>query len=780
MSKKKNRVSERRSEDLMSELLTLQSWDLRRPPAGDLLRQQEYKNHSHLYNLLKGSSKSGPGDALPEAILVNRINITPFAIIETKAKKSDLVRAVKEVTNDYGMPFIKAGYSPLAIGLAGTKEDEWDIRVSKWDGTKWVFVTYEGRPINWIPNKSDIESLTSTTGIIELRPTVPAPEVLAECADEINRLLRESGIKDEFRPGVVGAIMLSLWSSKGRIRKDADHILVDINDECGRAFVKAKKQELAESLHVDEANSKLAVKARRIVDILERLNVTILTAEHDYLGQLYETFFRYTGGNTIGQYFTPRHITSMMADLCEVTQRDTVLDPACGTGGFLISAMKRIMESGNISRSQMVQIVRKKLVGFEDEPVTAALCVANMILRGDGSTGVKKGDCFTSSEYPVESADVVLMNPPFPHRSTDRPSEDFIDRALTGLKRRGRLAVIAPMKLLVKRENNDWRTDILKENTLQGVITLPTELFQPYASSTTVILIIEKGIPQDFEKPVFFAQIENDGFRLRKGVRLPRDGSQVPEILTAFKKRETILGVCCFSVINSESEWRPGGYIPSRPFSPEEIIEEASALIRSKAAITVKYAPMFKKLYAAIKSGELITRDFHEYIGIRSFPKSHDEVIGKYFEIFYGQKELETKDKLGSGLTPVISSSGEENGLHGFYDFDWLIKPPIVTVPRTGSMGFANVQEWPCGASSDNLLLIPRKDVPLEYLYIAAAVIRKEKWRFNYGAKITPQRIASFQMPHLTEILKAISRELGNQRNIEEQALQYANVKRRN
>ena len=103
--------------------------------------------------------------------------------------------------------------------------------------------------------------------------------------------------------------------------------------------VETRDKDPRKSLHVDEANEKLAVKARRIISILERLNVSVLTAEHDYLGQLYETFFRYAGGNTIGQYFTPRHVASLCADMLEVCRDDIVLDPTCGTGGFLIEAL---------------------------------------------------------------------------------------------------------------------------------------------------------------------------------------------------------------------------------------------------------------------------------------------------------------------------------------------------------------------------------------------------------------------------------------------------------
>ena len=225
------------------------------------------------------------------------------------------------------------------------------LEVLKWTGKSWRTITYDGNSINWIPNPSDLERIAARPSGTELRPTVPPIEVLAKLGDEINRLLRESGIKDEFRPAVIGAVMLALWSSKGQIRKDPEFILHDINEACGSAFWKAKKPDLARSLSVDEANGELANKARRIVSILERLNVTVLTAEHDYLGQLYETFFRYTGGNTIGQYFTPRHITSMMADLCQVGKKDVVIDPACGTGGFLIAAMTRILDQNKMSAS---------------------------------------------------------------------------------------------------------------------------------------------------------------------------------------------------------------------------------------------------------------------------------------------------------------------------------------------------------------------------------------------------------------------------------------------
>ena len=406
-------------------------------------------------------------------------------------------------------------------------------------------------------------------------PLYPPLEVLAAYADEINRLLREARINDPSRPAVVAAIMLALWKSRGEIRRDERFILGDVNESCRDAFIGAGKADLAKSLRVDEANVKLRSKARRIAQILERLNVTVLTAEHDYLGQLYETFFRYTGGNTIGQYFTPRHITRMMADVCEVTKADIVLDPACGTGGFLVACMDRILTEHHLSRAQMVEIVQHQLIGFEDEPVTAALCVANMILRGDGSTRVYHGDAFTSDSYPEGQATVVLMNPPFPHKKTDTTVEVFIGRALEGLADRGKLATIMPMSLLVKKDKGAWREKILQHNTLLAVCQLPDELFQPFASVTTVFALIEKGVPHSPLRKTEFVRLRHDGLVLRKGTRIerPTEPSQIPDAIDAILNRGNVPGFCSTESVKNRDEWASGAYIESALPEVEELKE---------------------------------------------------------------------------------------------------------------------------------------------------------------------------------------------------------------
>ena len=113
------RIAEVRAEDLLVELLRSQGWDTRRPPNGEMLRQQEYKDHVHLAPILRGISKSGKGDGRPEAFLVDRVTRQPLAVVEVKSDKRELEQAIKQVTTVYGRACIDAGYSPLAIALAG-------------------------------------------------------------------------------------------------------------------------------------------------------------------------------------------------------------------------------------------------------------------------------------------------------------------------------------------------------------------------------------------------------------------------------------------------------------------------------------------------------------------------------------------------------------------------------------------------------------------------------------------------------------------------------------
>ena len=190
----------------------------------------------------------------------------------------------------------------------------------------------------------------------------------------------------------------------------------------------------------------------------------------------------------------------------------------------------------------MVRVIQERILGFESEPVTAALCAANMILRGDGSTRIRQADSLTLPDFPAEVATVVLMNPPFPHKKTDTPVEDFVERGLEGLRVGGKLAAIVPASLLSRGgDKGKWRKRILESHSLLAVCQLPDELFQPFASVTTSMILLEKGRARRPERRAAFVRLQHDGLVLRKSVRVRRDSEpdQIPAATTQSRTRST-------------------------------------------------------------------------------------------------------------------------------------------------------------------------------------------------------------------------------------------------
>ncbi|MCY4302146.1 MAG: N-6 DNA methylase [Aestuariivita sp.] len=754
------RRSERRSERLLDDLLTSQGWDDRKPPRGDVYLQREYRADEQLAEALSHASKTGSGIGIPEAMLMDDESGEPLAVIKAKADAEDIDIALAEAEG-YGQELIASGFLPLAIGLAGTDGTEFRLRVSKWDEGRWLPVTYDDHPINWIPSKDDCRRLVTRGSPSEIRPSIPPIEVLAQKADEINRLLREADIKDEFRPAHVAAVMLSLWQTRGNIRRDSRNILQDVNTGCRDAYMAAGKANLASSIRLDRANKKLAERVPRIATILERLNVTVLTAEHDYLGQLYETFFRYTGGNTIGQYFTPRHIARMMVDLCGADSKDSVIDIACGTGGFFVAYMDRLVKVEHLSRTEMVKVIQKRIVGFESEPVTAALCAANMILRGDGSNRIRQADSLTVPNFPVAAATVALMNPPFPHQRTDTPVEDFVERGLDALQVGGKLAVIVPTSLLVKGgDKGNWRKRILKSHSLLAVCQLPDELFQPFASVTTSFVLLEKGRKHRPKRRTSFVRLQHDGLVLKKGVRVQRDSepNQITEAVDAIENKLNAPGFCASASVSENAEWSVGAYIASTLPSNEELCSAVDIQLRRMASFYTRYAPNIVSQRRLVDDGEIKLQAYRNIVSRRKLEnatsrKGDPDTVGGRFDILYGLGEIESRENVPPGNTLVISPTEQYNGCDGWYDFHTVLRPPFITVARTGSIGEAFVQVEPCAPNSDCLVLLPRRKkwATVPELILTAATMRSERWRYNYGRKITPDRIASVSVAHCDE-----------------------------
>lgn len=735
-------LSEQRARTVTRELLSFRGWDLRPVSSGgQLLEETEYRAYPTLAHIFQGKSKTGPGIGKPDFLLVDSaVGLRPLVVIDTKPRTTDLQKSIQD-TQHYGDALWQVGSDTLSVAIAGAEREICEVRVRRKINADWQDLTLHKRAIDWIPSPIQTTKILSLKGKTEVAPERPPDHVLAEQATRLNEILRECKIKDEFRPIYAATFMLALWF--GDVSVDASVVLDQINGNAAKALKSAQKAELAQSLRVDSENATLAERAWEIVDILKKLNIRSFLQEHDYLGQLYETFFRYTGGNTIGQYFTPRHIIDMMCDLTGVTPKDVIFDPACGTGGFLVGALRKMIRQESLSYEDAIEKVRKNIYGIESEPTTAALCVTNMILRGDGKSGIIRADCFKKTDHPPVSADVALLNPPFPHKKTDTPPQKFIDRALLSVRNKGVVASVVPYSFLVNTD--EWHRNILKGNRLLFVATLPPDLFNPYASFNTAIVILQKGVPHVSNR-VFFARLWNDGYKLKKNNRIPTAGSQIDAILEAYDKKTEIAELTAFRNVSADSaEWSPEAFIESAPHTDEQFIAGLEDAVRSHAAFYVAYGHrLLHPSQAAGTSGAPTAFSNKSALSLKG-SKLGPFNLPDYFDIALGGKD-EIED-LGDaeGDTPIVSTSEFNNGVTAWKQANRTYRPPVITVATDGSTGSSFVQEFPFYAFYKVAILRPKakENIPIDALYYVAYLLRREKWRYVYARKFGKGRLTT-------------------------------------
>lgn len=246
-----------------------------------------------------------------------------------------------------------------------------------------------------------------------------------------------------------------------------------------------------------------------VTEISECLNSDYWNGE-DVMGIFFNEFNRYKKKSESGQVFTPEHITSFMYRIIDVHQDDKVLDAACGSGGFLVKAMsKMIKEAGGVQTEKAKRIKTAQLFGIEFDREIYALACANMLIHKDGKTNLEQLDSRTlkASEW-IRSKGItkVLMNPPFERKYG---CLKIVENVLDSVPAHTMCAFILPDKKLEK-DNSD---SILKHHQLQKIIKLPEKVFSE--GVTASVFVFESGIPQN-DKEIFACYIEDDGLETVK------------------------------------------------------------------------------------------------------------------------------------------------------------------------------------------------------------------------------------------------------------------------
>ena len=251
------------------------------------------------------------------------------------------------------------------------------------------------------------------------------------------------------------------------------------------------------------------------------------------LGDAFEYLLSVLGSQgDAGQFRTPRHIIDFMVEALAPQKGETILDPACGTAGFLISAYKHILRSNTDAKGNSTLTPDEKgrlarnFKGYDISPDMVRLSLVNLYLHGFTDPHIFEYDTLTSDERWNEFADVILANPPFmspkggikPHKrfsiQAKRSEVLFVDYMAEHLTPGGRAAIIVPEGIIFQSQTayRELRK-MLVDNSLVAVVSLPGGCFNPYSGVKTSILILDKSLAKAADTIAFF-KVENDGFGL--------------------------------------------------------------------------------------------------------------------------------------------------------------------------------------------------------------------------------------------------------------------------
>ncbi|MFH0856515.1 MAG: N-6 DNA methylase [bacterium] len=284
------------------------------------------------------------------------------------------------------------------------------------------------------------------------------------------------------------------------------------------------------------------------------------------LGNAFEYLLSIMGAQgDAGQFRTPRHIIDFIVKVVEPKKGEKILDPACGTAGFLISAYNYILENNKKNRpgdklsNEELKNLHHNFTGYDINPDMTKFSRVNMFLHNFPDPKIYDYDTLSSLERWDENFDVILANPPFmtpkggiiPHKRFSVQAKKsevlFVDYIMQHLRPNGRAGIIVPEGIIFKSENA-YKTlrKLLIEDGLFAVVSLPSGVFNPYAGVKTSILFFDNALAKKTDK-ILFIKIDNDGYGLG-AQRREHDKNDLPKALEIINLWKENIGVENFKI----------------------------------------------------------------------------------------------------------------------------------------------------------------------------------------------------------------------------------------
>lgn len=381
--------------------------------------------------------------------------------------------------------------------------------------------------------------------------------------DMDERSIKIGGGRGYFKGGLLKHSWRKVAAYKPKSQENAADQLVTNFNKAIKAISEAP--DIPEFFQSIFRNSSVTLKDGRILKAFMDAISEFEYSNSEELGNAYE-YMLLTFGNQkdIGAFRTPRHIIDFIVEVVQPHKSDKILDPACGTSGFLISAWNYIRRSntttqnldnpdhwGDTLSNEENTLLASHIQGYDNTPLMVRLSKVNMFLHKIKDPQINEYDTISSEKRWNEKFDCILANPPFmtpkggvkPHNKFKikaRKSELlFCDYIMEHLKPGGKAGFIVPEGIITNSSNNhfvEFRKWAVNEMGLWAVVSLPSGVFQPYAGVKTSILFFDRSIART-GKSIILLKIENDGHSLNTA-RLVIKGSDIPaatDVLLKFK-----------------------------------------------------------------------------------------------------------------------------------------------------------------------------------------------------------------------------------------------------
>ena len=322
----------------------------------------------------------------------------------------------------------------------------------------------------------------------------------------------------------------------------------------------------------------------------ELQNYSLMNSSRDVVADAFETFIGHALKGGQGQFFTPRNVVKMIVDILKPTETDKIIDPACGSGGFLVDALKFVWDiaedkykklgwrEGQIEKKKL-EIATNNFRGIDKDYFLSKVAKAYMNLIGDGTTGIFCEDSLenpnnwkqeTQNKIQLGTFDLLLTNPPFGSKipvigeekikqfdfgykwkfdekanvwtktnklkEREEPQVLFIERCLSLLKDGGKMAMVLPNGILGNEQEEYLRDYINQRGNLFAIVDLPFETFSPNVTIKTSVLFIQKGKSKDKQKELFIS-INKDCGHDKKG--RPTENDDIPKVATFYNNHQT-------------------------------------------------------------------------------------------------------------------------------------------------------------------------------------------------------------------------------------------------